>query len=201
MRMTHAAVVAVLLCLSAPSAPADAGTHRTPATALDVELCARTAWGEARNQPRWVQAWIIHTIANRWLHPSARWGRSIEQVALAPRQFSPWLPTDANYAVVTDPRLDRRKGFRRLKVACALILDGRRVGDMPDPTKGALWFHSGARPYWAINQRGTRAGAFTFYQRARLAVEPTPPRGDPIGDLIRAIEAEDRAALALASAK
>ncbi len=200
MRLSIAARVAVTACLLVAALPADAGTHRTPATALDVELCARTAWGEARNQPRWVQSYIVHVIANRWLHPSARWGRTIEQVALARRQFSPWLPTDANYLVVTDPRLDRFKGFRRLKVACALILDGRRVGDMPDPTKGALWFHSGARPYWAVNQRGTRAGAFTFYQRAKLAAESPARADDPIGDLIRAIEAEERASASLALA-
>lgn len=191
----------VLACLIAFTASAGARPIRDPARTLDVELCARTVWGEARNQPRWVQAWIVHTIANRWLHASSRWGRTVERVTLARQQFSPWIPSDPNYAVVTSHRLERFKGFRRLKVACALILDGRRVGDMPDPTKGALWFHSGPRPYWAAGQRGTQAGAFTFYQRAKLAAEPKPPAGDPIGDLIRAIEAEERAALALASAK
>lgn len=128
-----------------------------PPTDLDYDLCARTVWGETRGQSRDEQAMVAHVIVNRWL--SGRWGSSIANVVRARRQFSAWNMDDPNRDVVTSTRLDHDRRFRRVRIACELIINGRLAGDLPDFTGNACFYWHGDRwPYWAEGKLYSKIG-------------------------------------------
>ena len=60
----------------------------------NVEIAARGAWGEARNQgPKGMQA-VINVMDNR--RKDSRWGNSLAAVATQPKQFSAFNDGDPN---------------------------------------------------------------------------------------------------------
>lgn len=97
----------------------------------DIDIAARTVWGEARGEG-WggmvAVAWVLKNRSQR------RWGRgnTLAQVCQQEWQFSCWNPGDPNRAKLF--RADESDGtfLQALGVVLAVVL-----GHEPDPTGGA----------------------------------------------------------------
>lgn len=64
-------------------------------TAGDIDILARTIYGEARGEPwegKIAVAWVVRNRAER----GGWWGDTIREVCLKPWQFSCWNETDPN---------------------------------------------------------------------------------------------------------
>lgn len=110
----------------------------------DVEILARTIFGEARGEPREGQVAVAWTVKNRF--ESKKWfsAKSVAGVCLKRAQYSCWNPGDPTY--------------RRMVQATKLELEpfaeiGQAVfgGSEPDPTGGATHYYAEhiASPNWA----------------------------------------------------
>lgn len=99
----------------------------------DIDILARTLYGEARGEPREGIEAIACVVLNRVADP--RWPDRIAAVCLQPRQFSCWNVNDANLrsmllADVTDPRFNE----------CFAIAGWSVDRGRPDITKGATHY-------------------------------------------------------------
>lgn len=129
------------------------------------DLLVRTVIGEADGEPLPGQAGVAHVVLNRL--KSGSFGKSLEDVLFAPKQFEPWgsrrdelMPIPTN-----DPRYQQ----------AAAVVDGALAGKLPDPTKGSTHFanpeivaqrgNSGAMRWinaMAENGSGIRIGKHAF---------------------------------------
>jgi N-acetylmuramoyl-L-alanine amidase len=109
----------------------------------DREIVARTVYGEARGEGPVGQAAVTWVIRNRADHPSW-YGRSLREVCLkgtpgGQHQFDCWDDNDPNRAKILalssdDPAL---QGIQA-------IVDDVLAGKIPDPTGGAIYYHTKA---------------------------------------------------------
>jgi N-acetylmuramoyl-L-alanine amidase len=138
--------------------------HDLPPSVFEAHphlVAARTVYGEARGDPASQEA-IAHVILNRL--NSGRFGKTIHDVVLKPKQFSAWNPTDPNREVMLrTPAADPRYGKVRDLVLRALS------GETPDPTGGAEFYHArGVTPKdWDFSQLEPAGefGKHLFYRR------------------------------------
>ena len=138
----------------------------TQGNSRDVEILARTMWGEARNEGTIGMQAVANVVMNR-LKKAPRFGSSVAEVCLKPYQFSVWNKGDPNLAPMknvtdADPR------FRE-----ALELANRAVnGDLRDVTSGAdhylniaftMEIRGGSLPAWVDMTKQTASiGQHTF---------------------------------------
>lgn len=129
-------------------------------TPLELDIAARTLWGEARNQPLMGKLAVASVIRNRAAAPRW-WGRGLAGVCQKHAQFSCWLPSDPNCAkchavTETDP----------VFVECLRVMRGVLLGKMPDPTGGADHYHTKhVSPPWAEGKTPCAViGAHLFYR-------------------------------------
>ena len=128
----------------------------------DVDIIARTVWGEARNQSRQGRLAIAWVIINR--HRSGKWfaGDSFSETCLMDRQFSCWN----NNTKWRHQMLEINMGDK-IFAECTLVSLGALLGDsnFQDPTDGATHFHtSDVVPSW-INglEPNCIIGSHVFY--------------------------------------
>lgn len=95
-----------------------------------VDLLARTIIGEAGNQDDVGKAAVAHVVKNRLA--SGRYGKTIDDVLFAPKQFEPWN-TRKGELMGYGPQT---KGFDEAQVLARMVLDGK----LDDPTGGATHF-------------------------------------------------------------
>lgn len=128
--------------------------HILPA---DLDILARTIWGEARSEPFEAQVAIGHVVMNRVV-ASHRKETTIAGVATEPFQFSCWNPSDPNRAKLTSVDLGTRT-FRRAYAAALAAMDGE------DMTGGATHYHTTQiMPEWAKGVTPTiQLGNHLFY--------------------------------------
>ncbi|MGN1091616.1 MAG: cell wall hydrolase [Alphaproteobacteria bacterium] len=128
----------------------------------EIDLMARTMWGEARGEGiRGMQA-VANVIMNRV--NAGRWyGRTVEDVVLKPYQFSCWNANDPNLPKLKsvnekDTQFSNAKGLARLAYEDNLV----------DITGGATHYHAaGITPYWANAMNKTAViGNHAFYKGA-----------------------------------
>jgi N-acetylmuramoyl-L-alanine amidase len=145
------------------------------AIAADVDVGARTIFGEARGEPLKGQIAVAGAIMNRvridfgddgrddW------WGEGVQGVCLAGKgihQFSCW---DAN-----SPGLVALKSVKPgsyIFDVCRLVMFQAIKGLINDPTGGATHYHAKwAMPYWAIGRTPCAViGNHLFYQGKGLS--------------------------------
>ena len=130
---------------------------------MDIDILARTIWGEARGEGiRGMEA-VASVIMNRVFH-RRRWPNTVQGVAKQRAQFSAWNKNDPNrprMLAVTDDDLQFRQAIEIAQRAVAGIL--------PDQTNGADHFHatSIATPRWARGSKPVaRIGRHIFYRLA-----------------------------------
>ena len=110
----------------------------------DRDILIRTILGEASGEDAYGQAAVGHVILNRTRDP--RWGGSISDVALAPKQFSAWNKgAGGNNPDKWDPNSDSYKRTSR-------IVDALLAGQIEDMTGGATHYYSPAGMDLLVNQ-------------------------------------------------
>jgi N-acetylmuramoyl-L-alanine amidase len=112
-------------------------------SAEDLDIAARTVWGEARGEGFEGMVAVAHVIANRALK-GGWWGATLEEVCKKPWQFSAWNDNDPNREKLVSLSKTHPEYLMALQaVAVALVAD-------EDPTLGACHYHTkNIDPAWA----------------------------------------------------
>lgn len=139
-------------------------------TPYQKDILVKTILSEARGEGIDGMAAVAHVIANR--ANSGQFSSDPAAVALQPNQFSGWRTGEGG----NNPN-QFQPGTRQYNQALQII-DNVFSGQTPDPTNGALYYHTPAvNPSWsgAVNRYGTnQIGNHIFYNG-----RPTPPREIP----------------------
>lgn len=137
-------------------------------TDADIDVMARTIWGESRGEPLLGQVAVGWIIVNRVLAAAKDkahfgwWGTTVPTVCLAKAQFSCWLPDDPNASKLRAATLQQTSFQRAFGVACLVL-----SGDIADPTDGATHYFADsiAAPSWTFTmQPKAKIGAHSFYR-------------------------------------
>lgn len=130
---------------------APASTSRPiPVIETDIDVLARTIWGEARGESyegKAAVAWVIQNRASR--SPKYNWPSTVRAVCQQKWQFSCWNSND--------PNLPKLKAVTAADPSFAQCLDiAKKVvsGDLPDYSKGADHYYNPkvVSPSWAIGR-------------------------------------------------
>lgn len=133
---------------------------------LEIDVLARTIWGEARGEGDQGMTAVACVILNRVAVARSRggrywWGGNVIGVCQKPSQFSCWNRNDANFAKVQ--AVDNRD----IHFATAQRIARRAVlGLVTDITMGATHYHTrDIAPYWARgNDPCVTIGRHIFYR-------------------------------------
>ena len=132
---------------------------------LEVDVLARTLWGEARGESTAGMEAVASVVLNRVAIAQDKgkfwWGNNIIQVCQKPYQFSCWNRSDPNFKKL------QAVEESNLYFATALRIARRAVaGVLADQTEGATHYHtSGITPYWSKNEKPVRViGHHIFYR-------------------------------------
>ena len=111
----------------------------------DLEILARTVYGEARGEPFDGMRAVAHVMLNRWKCDTGQFRKddTIATACLRHVQFSTWNASDPNFTVLQNVTLDSERF--RICVAAAI-----QAFDAADPTQGSLHYHTKViSPSWA----------------------------------------------------
>lgn len=124
----------------------------------ELDVFARTLWGEAEGEGRAGQQAVAAVIMNRLQRP-ARFGRAITGICRAPFQFSCWNQGARRQALMAVTAENRQFAV------CMTIAAAAIRGELKDPTSGADHYHAaGVRPAWARGHKPcARIGHHLFY--------------------------------------
>lgn len=124
----------------------------------DVEIAARTVYGEARGESYSGKLAVCWTIRNRTENPNW-WGRSVAEVCLKPKQFSCW--DDHNRIKMLQVGLGDPIFADCMRATLEVVM-----GTALDLTLGADHYHAmSIRPAWAKDERLTAiVGNHKFYK-------------------------------------
>ena len=135
---------------------------------VDAHWMALTMWGEARNGGEEAMRAVGHVIDNRRREQTH--GRYATETVSAAWQFSAWNRNDPNRAKMLN--IDSlRPGTREhdMWVAAKRLAGDILAGRSPDPTGGALFYHTTAvAPRWSAGVTPTTLiGGHLFFRTAR----------------------------------
>lgn len=133
----------------------------------DLDILAWTMLGEAGGEGKQGMADVGHVVLNRV--NSGKYGASIQDVALAPKQFSTWNSGSGG----NDPKGKYPKdsaAFQRARQIAEQVV----AGTIPGPPGKPLDYHaSSVSPYWASSKAGN--GAITRNGHVFYPSVPVPP--------------------------
>lgn len=126
---------------------------------LEIDVLARTLWGEARGEGIKGMEAVACVVFNR-VRCGGWWGRSVIQVCQKPYQFSCWNKNDSNFMKLLAVD-DRDRFFRSAQEVARRAL----AGLITDPTGGATHYHADSiRPRWVgVNKPSAIIGHHIFY--------------------------------------
>lgn len=118
-------------------------------TKNDMDIFARTLYGEARGEYRHhgpaAFIAIANVIMNR-LKRKGKYGKTITEVCLKPRQFSCWNQQDPNRTLIQKENLETDPLFHICRIIARKVINGV----WPDLTKDSDHYHArSCKPYWA----------------------------------------------------
>lgn len=133
---------------------------------LEIDVLARTIFGEARGEPQEGLEAVACVVMNRVKVAKAKggkywWGNDIISVCQKPYQFSCWNKSDPSYQRlinVTD---------KNIHFATALRIARRAVyGVLADNAYGATHYHADyVSPFWAVGEKPVKIiGRHIFYK-------------------------------------
>lgn len=129
----------------------------------DLNIIARTAWGENRSLGRAGMQATINTGQNRVASGRTWWGRDLRHVFIFPYQYSCWNAGDPNRSklvAVTEDDAQFAIALELATYACA--------GQLTDITNGADSYVAGSLsklPTWALRANQTALiGGTRFYR-------------------------------------
>jgi hypothetical protein len=116
----------------------------------EVDIMARTIYGEARGEDSKGKAAVGWVIKNRATQ-GGWWGDDIKEVCLKPYQFSCWNPADPNRKIIGIVG-----NSDRVFAQCLAIATGVIRGEIPDPTSEANHYHTlSVKPFWSRGRTPT----------------------------------------------
>lgn len=125
-------------------------------TDYDMEILAKTIFGEARGEPYEGQVAVACVILNRW--KSKKWfaGKTIAATCLKPYQFSCWNKSDPNAQKIASLSYAQY----------AKYFDAIKEAEAHDVTNGATHYHvEGLHPKWAEGKKPCKIFAHhVFYK-------------------------------------
>ncbi len=132
---------------------------------IEIDILARTLWGEARGEGEQGMQAVAHVILNRRKISQDKggfwWGNNIIQICQKPYQFSCWNRSDPNFQKLN--QVDESD----LRFAAAKRIAKRAlVGVLgKDITQGATHYHAETvSPYWSKTATPTaQIGNHIFY--------------------------------------
>lgn len=128
----------------------------------DVDVLARTIFGEARGEKRAGMEAVAWVILNRARRGSPRFPGTIAEVCKSPYQFTCWGKNDPNARLCAAVDESNPSYLLALNVATAVL-----GGMVPDPVGGADHYHVTKMPNppaWANKMRLVkRIGAHSFF--------------------------------------
>ncbi len=127
-------------------------------TAKDVEIMARTIYGEARGESPLGKKAVGHVLINR-ARRGGWFGKTVSQCALYPQQFSCWNQNDPNRVKMQG--VDLGDPLYRECMLAAL----EAMGDPDnDPTHGSHHYHThNVSPKWSKGHSYLSIGGHRFY--------------------------------------
>lgn len=132
---------------------------------LEIDVLARTLWGEARGEGTEGMQAVASVILNRAYVAQVRgkywWGNDIISICQKPYQFSCWNRSDPNFQKLQS--VDKSD----LYFATAQRIARRAVYDcLEDKTNGATHYHAKqVNPYWTRGERACAiVGNHIFYR-------------------------------------
>lgn len=135
-----------------------------PIRALEVDVLARTIWGEARGEGKTGMEAVACVILNRFAisqdKKSYWWGNTVIEICQKPYQFSCWNKNDPNREKLLAVGQDNPYFATALRIARRALL-----GLLSDMTDGATHYHAASiTPYWArYMEKTTHIGQHIFY--------------------------------------
>lgn len=133
---------------------------------VEIDILARTLWGEARGDGAIGMQAVANVILNRVAIAREEgkfwWGNNIVQVCQKPYQFSCWNRSDPNFKRLQN--VDETD--ENFKLALALARKAV-AGCLADHTNGATHYHMGkySPPYWASKESPCAVvGGHIFYK-------------------------------------
>lgn len=116
---------------------------------LEIDILARTLWGEARGEGIEGMEAVANVILNRVALAREKggywWGDNVIEVCQQPYQFSCWNKDDPNREKLIN--LDEKDVYF---VTAKRIATRAVLGFLEDKTKGATHYHArSVMPYWA----------------------------------------------------
>lgn len=125
----------------------------------EVDIVARTIWGEARGEGYTGMQAVANVIMNRVESPGW-WGTDPVSVCMKPFQFSAWNSSDANSGKAARVTTADREFRIALDIAARAV-----AGTLPDITGGATHYHADyVYPNWAQGlDRTATIGGHIFY--------------------------------------
>lgn len=140
-------------------------TQETDTIAAQIDILARTLWGEARGESLQGQEAVANVIMNRLALARKRgtfwWGNTIESICRKPYQFSCWNSNDPNY-----PKIMQVTLADPVFAQCQRIARRAIRGLLADHTFGADHYHAlSVSPSWARSDAITATiGNHVFYK-------------------------------------
>ena len=115
----------------------------------DLEILAKTIWGESRSESDLGQRAIACVVLNRVNSGIGWWGRNVRDCCLKPFQFSCWNPHDTNY-----PKLLSVTVSDAIYAKDVIIAGNALAGALEDVTNGATSYYAKSikTPSWAIGK-------------------------------------------------
>ncbi len=130
----------------------------------EIDVFARTLWGEARGEGHIGMVAVACVVLNRVERAEITgkywWGSNIVQICQKPYQFSCWNRSDPNFQKLQNVDESDLHFATALRVARRAIM-----GALRDVTNDATHYHAqGIKPFWAVDQKpSARIGNHIFY--------------------------------------
>jgi N-acetylmuramoyl-L-alanine amidase len=131
---------------------------------FDIEVAARTVYGEARGEPDEGKLAVAWVIMNRFNAKKAWYNApTIAGVCMKREQFSCWNSTDQNYSLLINLPDDDT-----LLTSCRYVIMKAANNIGYDPSNGATFYHADTEnpyPSWASQYtQTTHIGHHIFYK-------------------------------------
>ena len=128
----------------------------------DLEIAARTVFGEARGESYEGKKAVAWVLKNRWLSTRGQFAKddTLATACLRHRQFSAWNAGDPNLGAMRKTG-EWDRSYRDSLRAVLEVID-----ELTDSlTFGSLWYHAQAvSPDWAVGAKpAARHGTHVFY--------------------------------------
>lgn len=148
-----------------PSVTYQATAALEPSQELDI--FARTLWGEARGESDAGMQGVANVIMNRAHDAKSRFPKTVAGVCLQPRQFSVWNTTGTANELANHRATVAVTTANATFVRCIAMAATALAGNLADNTLGAEWYHdtSIAKPAsWASLTKTVQIGHLVFYR-------------------------------------